>query len=65
MMVSIEASVSGSNFVNFCKIMLALVVLSLITKKGEFVANMASYAISSSFILVIHDNMIIGTNYIV
>jgi hypothetical protein len=26
---------------------------------------MASYAISSSFILVIHDNMIIGTNHIV
>jgi hypothetical protein len=29
------------------------------------VANMASYAISSSLILVIHDNMIIGTNSIV
>jgi hypothetical protein len=29
------------------------------------VANMASYAISSSLILVIHDNMIIGTNPIV
>jgi hypothetical protein len=29
------------------------------------VANMASYAISSSLILVIHDNMIIGTNHIV
>jgi phosphoribosylaminoimidazole-succinocarboxamide synthase len=27
-----------------------------------FVANMASYAISLSLILVIHDNMIIGTN---
>jgi hypothetical protein len=27
-MVSIQASVSGSNFVNFCKFMLALVVLS-------------------------------------
>jgi hypothetical protein len=26
---------------------------------------MASYAISSSLILVIHDNMIIGTNHIV
>jgi hypothetical protein len=26
---------------------------------------MASYAISSSLILVIHDNMIIGTNLIV
>jgi hypothetical protein len=29
------------------------------------VANMASYAISLSLILVIHDNMINGTNYIV
>jgi hypothetical protein len=29
------------------------------------VANMASYAISSSLILVIHDDMIIGTNHIV
>jgi hypothetical protein len=29
------------------------------------VANMASYAISSSLILVIHDNMIIVTNLIV
>jgi hypothetical protein len=29
------------------------------------VANMASYAISSSLILVIHDNMIIGINLIV
>jgi hypothetical protein len=28
MMVSIQANVSGSNFDNFCKIMLALLVLS-------------------------------------
>jgi hypothetical protein len=28
MMVSIQASVSGSSFVNFCKFMLALLVLS-------------------------------------
>jgi hypothetical protein len=28
MMVSIQTSVSGSNFVNFCKFMLALLVLS-------------------------------------
>jgi hypothetical protein len=28
MMVSIQASVSGSNFVNFCNFMLALLVLS-------------------------------------
>jgi hypothetical protein len=33
--------------------------------RGIHVANMASYAISSSLILVIHDNMIIGTNHIV
>jgi hypothetical protein len=65
MVVSIQASVSGSNSVNFCKFMLALVVLSQITKKGEIVANMAPYAISSSLILVIHDNMITGTNHIV
>jgi hypothetical protein len=32
---------------------------------GRFVANMASYAISSSLILVIRDNMIIRTNHIV
>jgi hypothetical protein len=31
----------------------------------SFVADIASYAISSSLILVIHDNMIIGTNHIV
>jgi hypothetical protein len=31
----------------------------------EIVANMASYAISSGLIFVIHDNMIIGTNHIV
>jgi hypothetical protein len=29
------------------------------------VVNMAPYAISSSMILVIHDNMINGTNHIV
>jgi hypothetical protein len=31
----------------------------------EAVANMASYAISSSLILMIHDNMINGTNHVV
>jgi hypothetical protein len=34
-------------------------------KAEHIVANMASYAISSSLIFVIHDNMIIGTNQIV
>jgi hypothetical protein len=48
MMVSIQASVSGSNFVNSCKFMLALLVLSEMTKTGEIVANMASFAICSS-----------------
>jgi hypothetical protein len=33
--------------------------------EGVSVANMASYAISSSMILVIHDNIINGTNHIV
>jgi hypothetical protein len=30
-----------------------------------YVANMVSYAISWSLIMVIHDNMIIATNHIV
>jgi hypothetical protein len=33
--------------------------------RSQTVANMTSYANSSSLILVIHDNMIIGTNHIV
>jgi hypothetical protein len=33
--------------------------------EGLAVANMARYAITSSLILVIHDNMIIGTNFVV
>jgi hypothetical protein len=36
-----------------------------LTAHGVNVANMTSYAISSSMILVIHDNMINGTNHIV
>jgi hypothetical protein len=40
-------------------------VLWLKISMHEYVENMASYAISSSLILVIHDNMIIGTNDIV
>jgi hypothetical protein len=35
MMVSMQSSVSGSNSVNFCKFMLALVVLLKITKMGR------------------------------
>jgi len=53
MVVNIQASVRGSQlisigikwliFVNFCKFMLALIVLSSITKKGEIVTNMAPF----------------------
>jgi hypothetical protein len=35
MRVKIQSSVSGSNFVIFCKFMLALLVLSLIAKRGR------------------------------
>jgi hypothetical protein len=42
-----------------------LCLVSLRVDKVQSVANMASYAISSCLILVIHDNMIIGTNLIV
>jgi hypothetical protein len=44
-------------------------MFSYVTNKCRFlalvVANMAPYAISSSLILVIHDNMINGTNHVV
>ena len=50
MMVSIQASVSdfqlfsiGINLSIFCKLMLALIVLSSITKRGEIVINMAPF----------------------
>jgi hypothetical protein len=46
----------------------SLIGLMLILGVNMFyihVANMASYAISSSMILVIHDNMINGTNHII
>jgi hypothetical protein len=42
-----------------------LVLHSILAVERDTVANMASYAISSSLILVIHDNMIVGTNHIV
>ena len=49
------------NFVNFVQIMLALIVLSSITKKGEIVAKMASHAIFQYNILVIDiDNTTLG-----
>jgi hypothetical protein len=65
MMVSIQASVSGCNFVNFCRKYACFGCVVINHQKGEIVVNMASYAIKSSMILVIHDNMINGTNHIV
>ena len=41
MMVSIQASVSGFKFSILAKFMLALIVLSSITKKGEIVRKIA------------------------
>ena len=44
MMISIQASVSGFNWLNFlilAKFMFALIVLSSITKKGETIRKMA------------------------
>ena len=41
-MVCIQASVSGSIFINSYKLMLALIVLSSITKNEEIARNMAS-----------------------
>ena len=38
-------------FVNFCKFMLALIVLSSITKKGEIVRKMAS--LSHCFVILV------------
>jgi hypothetical protein len=46
-------------------IQIATLTLHLATAIHQLAANMASYAISSSMILVIHDNMINGTNHIV
>ena len=58
MMVSIQASVSGFQivfnwyqFVNFCKFILALIVLSSITKKGEIVRKIAS--LSHCFVILV------------
>jgi hypothetical protein len=65
MMVSIQASVSGSNNVNFCKNYACFGCVVINHQKGEIVANITSYAISSSMILVIHDNMINETNHII
>ena len=60
MMVSIQASVSsfqlfsiGINLSIFCKFMLALIVLSSITKKGEIVRKMAP--LSHCFVILVID----------
>jgi hypothetical protein len=58
MMVSIQASVSGSNFVKFCKFMLALLVLCLCSEHGPICHLF-------ELILVIHANTSNGTNHIV
>ena len=41
------------NFVNFCNSMLALIVLSSITKKGEIVTNMAPFMPFRVILLII------------
>ena len=58
MMVSIQASVSdfqlfsiGINLSIFCKLMLALIVLSSITKKGEIVRKMTF--LSHCFVILV------------
>ena len=58
MMVSIQVSVNGFQivfnwyqFVNFYKFMLALIVLSSITKKGEIVRKMTS--LSHCFVILV------------
>ena len=51
MMVSIQASVSGSIFYFFIKFMLALIVLSSITKKGEIVRKMTP--LSHCFVILV------------
>ena len=43
MIVSIQASVSGSIYHFFVNFMIALIVLSSINKKGEIVTNMALF----------------------
>ena len=61
MVVSIQTSISSFNFILLQFIMLALVVLSSITKKGEIVAKMASHAIFQYNVLVIDiDNTTLG-----
>ena len=61
MVVSIQASVSGFNFIFLQFILLALVVLLSIPKKGEIVVKMASHAIFQYNVLVIDiDNTTLG-----
>ena len=55
----------GFNFIFLQFILLALVVLSSITKKGEIVAKMASIAIFQYNVLAIDDTHNTWTNVIV
>ena len=61
MMVSIQASVSGFNFSILTKFMLALIVLSSITKNGEIVRKMAPLGYCLWF-WWLSNNAINGTN---
>jgi hypothetical protein len=47
------------------KIANSQLIRSVTSDSSPSVANMAPYAISSSLILVIHDNVINGTNHII
>jgi hypothetical protein len=62
-----EIIVVWSAFKPFAFARTKLPVIYHITEQNHeiFVANMVLYAINSGLILVIHDNMIIGTNHIV
>ena len=55
----------GINFISLQFILLALIVLSSITKKGEIVAKMASHAIFQYNVLAIDDTHNTWTNVIV
>ena len=52
----------GTNFIFLQFILLALVVLSSITKKGEIIAKMASSAMFQYIVLVIDDTHNTWTN---
>ena len=53
MSIEMSSEQIGINFISLQFILLALVVLSSITKKGEIIAKMASHAIFQYNVLVI------------